>query len=154
MVVVPFGNIDVSAEPIGKRVSGFEPDRSVVIGDGPVGITLPAICRSPARHPVVSEAMRGWRNRAPAPRQADALTSDALARIRELLRLPRRGRRGRVESVETAHRRAALDLAIIGVLADGGLRGRGPEWQSSRPPPALWVKSGPLTPTQELRYSG
>ena len=112
---------------------------------------------NPARHPVVSEAMRGWRNRAPAPRQADALTSDALARIRELLRLPRRGRRGRVESVETAHRRAALDLAIIGVLADGGLRGRGPEWQSPqspRPPPALWVKSGPLTPTQELRYSG
>ena len=77
---------------------------------------------NPARHPVVAEAMRGWRNRAPAPRQADALTSDVLAWIRELLRLPRRGRGGRVESVETAHRRAALDLAIIGVLADGGLR--------------------------------
>ena len=77
---------------------------------------------NPAHHPVVAEAMRGWRNRAPAPRQADALTSDVLAQIRELLRPPRRGRRGRVESVETAHRRAALDLAIIGVLADGGLR--------------------------------
>ena len=69
-----------------------------------------------------AEAVKGWRNRAPAPRQADALTSDALARVREVLRLPRRGRGGRLEAPETAHRRAALDLAIIGVLADGGLR--------------------------------
>ena len=36
--------------------------------------------------------------------------------------MPRRGRGGRIESAETAQRRAALDLAIIGVLADGGLR--------------------------------
>ena len=77
---------------------------------------------NPARHPVVAEAVRGWRNRAPAPRQADALTADALARVREALRLPRRGRGGRMESAETAQRRAALDLAIIGILADGGLR--------------------------------
>ena len=77
---------------------------------------------NPALHPVVAEAVKGWRNRAPAPRQADALTSDALARVREVLRVPRRGRGGRMESPETARRRAALDLAIIGVLADGGLR--------------------------------
>ena len=43
---------------------------------------------NPARHPVVAEAVRGWRNRAAAPRQADALTSDALARVREVLRVP------------------------------------------------------------------
>ena len=49
---------------------------------------------NPARHPVVAEAVKGWRNRAPAPRQADALT---------------------------AQRQAALDLAIIAVLADGRL---------------------------------
>ena len=36
--------------------------------------------------------------------------------------MPRRGRGGRIESAETAQHRAALDLAIIGVLADGGLR--------------------------------
>ena len=36
--------------------------------------------------------------------------------------MPRRGRSGRIESAETAQRRAAWDLAIIGVLADGGLR--------------------------------
>ena len=77
---------------------------------------------NPARHPVVTEAAKGWRNRAPAPRQAAALTADALARVREVLRLPRRGRGGRMESADTARRRAALDLAIIGVLADGGLR--------------------------------
>ena len=77
---------------------------------------------NPALHPVVAEALKGWRNRSPAPRQAGALTADVLARVREVLRLPRRGRGGRMESAETAHRRAALDLAIIGVLADGGLR--------------------------------
>ena len=77
---------------------------------------------NPARHPVVAEAVKGWRNRAPAPRQAGALTADALARVREVLRLPKRGRGGRMESADTARRRASLDLAIIGVLADGGLR--------------------------------
>ena len=77
---------------------------------------------NPALHPVVSEAVKGWRNRAPAPRQAGALTADALAWVREVLRLPKRGRGGRMESADTAGRRAALDLAIIGVLADGGLR--------------------------------
>ena len=58
----------------------------------------------------------------PGSQQAGALTAEALARVREVLRLPRRGRGGRMESAETAHRRAALDLAIIGALADGGLR--------------------------------
>ena len=77
---------------------------------------------NPALHSVVSEAVKGSRNRAPAPRQAGALTADALARVREVLRLPRRGRGGRMESAETTQRRATLDLAIIGVLADGGLR--------------------------------
>ena len=78
---------------------------------------------NPALHPAVAEAVKGgWRNRAPAPRQADALTADALARVGRVLRLPRRGRGGRLESAETARRRAALDLAIIGVLAYGGLR--------------------------------
>ena len=77
---------------------------------------------NPALHPVVSEAVKGWRNRAPAPKQAGALTADALAQVREVLRLPKRGRGGRMESADTARRRCPLDLAIIGVLADGGLR--------------------------------
>ena len=53
---------------------------------------------NPARHPVVAKAMKDWRNRAPAPRQADALIADALARVREVLRLPRRGR-GRTDGI-------------------------------------------------------
>ena len=77
---------------------------------------------NPARHPAVAEAIKGWRNRAPAPTQADALTNEALARIREVLRVPRRGRGGKMETPAGARQRGAVDLAIIGVLADGGLR--------------------------------
>ena len=61
---------------------------------------------NPARHPVVAETVKGWRNQAPAPKQASALTSEALARIRETG--PGKG--------------PAVDLAIIGVMAYGGLR--------------------------------
>ena len=32
---------------------------------------------NPARHPVVAETVKGWRNQAPAPKQASALTSEA-----------------------------------------------------------------------------
>ena len=77
---------------------------------------------NPARHPLVAEAMKGWRNQAAAPKQADALTAEALARVREVLRLPRRGRGEGWSLADTAQRRAALALAIIGALADGGLR--------------------------------
>ena len=38
---------------------------------------------NPARHPVVAETVKGWRNQAPASKQASALTAEALARIRE-----------------------------------------------------------------------
>ena len=77
---------------------------------------------NPARHPVVAEMVKGWRNVAAAPKQADALTSLALAQIRATARLPRRSRGGRMESAEVAQARGAGDLAIVGVMADGGLR--------------------------------
>ena len=77
---------------------------------------------NPARHPVVAEMVKGWRNQAPAQKQAGALTAQALTRIRETARLPRRGRGGRIETPAASLARAAVDLAIIGVLADGGLR--------------------------------
>ena len=54
---------------------------------------------NPARHPVVAEAVN-W--------------------VREVLRLPRRVRVEWPESPGTAHKCAALDLAIIGLLADAG----------------------------------
>ena len=75
---------------------------------------------NPSRHPVVAETMKGWRNQAPEAAQVDALT--ALARIRETARLPRRGRGGHMESAAMAQARGAVDLAIIGAMADGGLR--------------------------------
>ena len=70
----------------------------------------------------MAEAIKGWRNQAPEAAQVDALTALALARIRETARLPRRGRGGRMESATMAQARGAVDLAIIGVMADGGLR--------------------------------
>ena len=77
---------------------------------------------NPARHPVVAETMKAWRNQAPAPKQADALTTDALAHIRETARLPTPGHGGRMESAAVAQAWGAIDLAIVGVMADGGLR--------------------------------
>ena len=77
---------------------------------------------NPARHPAVVEVLKGWRNQTPAPKQADALTTDALARIRETARLPKRGRGSRTETTAMAKARGTVDLAIIGVMADAGLR--------------------------------
>ena len=70
----------------------------------------------------MAEVLKGWRNQAPAPKQAHALTTDALARIRETVRLPRRGRGSRTEPTAMAQARGTVDLAIIGVMADAGLR--------------------------------
>ena len=67
---------------------------------------------NPARHPVVAEAIKGWRNVAPAPQQADALTAEALARIRETARLPRRSRGGGGQSAAGAQARGAVDLVL------------------------------------------
>ena len=132
---------------------------------------------NPARHPIVAETIKGWRNQALAPRQVDALTADALARIRETARLPRRGRGSRTETTAMAQARGTVDLAIIGVMADAGLRWSeaaaltwsdiesGPtaqpaspsarartsrsrrQWPSPRPPPAPCETFSQMTPT-------
>ena len=58
-----------------------------------------AMARAAISHAhAVAETVKGWRNQAPAAKQASALTSEALARIRETARLPRRGRGGRMET--------------------------------------------------------
>lgn len=79
----------------------------------------PPACRRPTTRPVIRSS----------PGQASALTANALARVRETLRLPRRGRGGRMESAETAQQRAALDLAIIRSTC----RRRAQTLRSSRP---------------------
>ena len=135
---------------------------------------------NPARHPVVTETVKGWRNQAPAPKQAGALTAEALARIRETARLPRRGRGGRMATTAAALARAGVDLVIIGVMADGGLRRsesaaltwrdvefwldgtarltvqKGKtrrQWHSPRPPPAPCAESSPTATTSPKRCS-
>ena len=77
---------------------------------------------NPARHPVVAEGMKGWRNQASSAKQADALTADARARIQETARLPRRDRSGHMESPAVATARGAVDLSIIRTMAHGDLR--------------------------------
>ena len=54
-------------------------------------------------------------------RQVSALDSDALAAIRATAPNPRKGRR-RMETPDAARERALLDIALCGVLSDGGLR--------------------------------
>ena len=104
----------------GKAIATIEQARAA-ISDAHAAQGIPK-GDNPARHPAVAEVLKGWRNQAPAPKQADALTTDALARMRENARLPRRGRGGRTETSAMAHARGTVDLAIIGVMADAGLR--------------------------------
>ena len=66
--------------------------------------------------------LKGWGRRLSKPqRQAGALTSDVLAVIRLTAIQPRKRGRG-IETPEQAAERARLDLALVAVLSDGGLR--------------------------------
>ena len=49
LFVICLGKVGVPTKPVGKRVSGVKPKRSVVIGDFPVRLTLTTICCSPAQ---------------------------------------------------------------------------------------------------------
>ena len=78
---------------------------------------------NPGRHPVVAEAVKGWRNQAAAPRAG--LRADRRcpgSGPGETARLPRRGRGSRTETTAMAQARGTVDLAIIGVMNDAGLR--------------------------------
>ena len=77
---------------------------------------------SPGRDRGVREALKGWGRRLARPqRQAGALTADVLAVIRLTVPKPRARGRG-FETAEQAAERAKLDLALVAVLSDGGLR--------------------------------
>lgn len=81
---------------------------------------------SPAIHPGVKRVLRGLSRRQASagrsPRQAAALTADALAAIRATAHRPRTGPGGRTEPAEQARRRGDMDLAIITVMRDAMLR--------------------------------
>ena len=77
---------------------------------------------SPCSDQGVRESLKGWSRRLAGPqRQAGALTNDVLAVVR--LTAPRPRRRGRgMETPGQAARRAGIDLALVAVLSDAGLR--------------------------------
>ena len=104
----------------GKALSTIEQARAAISHTHATGGTANA--DNPALHPVVAAVIKDWRNRAPVRKQAAAITTDALVQIRETARLPRRGRGGGMESEAAAYYRGDVDLAIVGVMADGGLR--------------------------------
>ena len=67
-------------------------------------------------------SLKGWGRRLSKPqRQSGALTADVLAVIRLTAVQPRRRGRG-IETPEQAAERARLDLALVAVLSDAGLR--------------------------------
>ena len=69
---------------MGRSIASVQQARSAISHFHAAGIPKGD---NPARHPVVAEAVKDCRNRAPAPRQADTLTTYGLARVREVLRL-------------------------------------------------------------------
>ena len=81
---------------------------------------------SPAIHPGVRRVLRGLTRREAwaghTPRQAAALTAEALAAIRLTAHHPRTGPGGRIESAEQARRRGDMDVAILTVMNDALLR--------------------------------
>ena len=82
---------------------------------------------NPCAAPLVSQAVRELARAADdagqaAPKQAAALTGDALAAIRATATAPRKGRAGRLETADSARRRGLVDIALCTVMADGGLR--------------------------------
>ena len=67
-------------------------------------------------------SLTGWGRRLSKPqRQSGALTADVLAVIRLTAVQPRKRGRG-IETPEQAAERAKLDLALVAVLSDAGLR--------------------------------
>ena len=77
---------------------------------------------TPCRDPGVRASLKGWGRRLSKPqRQSGALTADVLAVIRLTAVQPRKRGRG-FETPEQAAERAGLDLALVAVLSDGGLR--------------------------------
>ena len=77
---------------------------------------------SPCRDPGVRASSKGWGRRLAKPqRQSGALTADVLAVIRLTAVQPRKRGRG-IETPAQAAERAKLDVALVAVLSDAGLR--------------------------------
>ena len=78
---------------------------------------------NPCDTPQVQRALKSAVRKAGSlQRQAEALTAEALARIRATTCRPRRGRGGRIESLRTARLRGRTDIAMISLMRDAMLR--------------------------------
>ena len=75
-----------------------------------------------ANDQVVTDTISGLARQVAAPRQAFALTAEALAVITATACQPRVGRGGKLESPRQARRRGLGDIALCRVLSDAGLR--------------------------------
>ena len=77
---------------------------------------------SPGRDPGVRASLKGWGRRLSKPqRQSGAFTADVLAVIRLTAVQPRKRGRG-IETPEQAAERGKVDVALVAVLSDAGLR--------------------------------
>ena len=71
----------------------------------------------------VKRTLRGATRKAGrGQKQAEGLTAEVLGAIQEAARNPRRGRGGRLESLQTAASRGDLDIALISLMRDAMLR--------------------------------
>ncbi len=75
-----------------------------------------------ANDQIVTDTISGLARQATAPRQAYALTAEALAVVTATACTPRVGRGGKLESPGQARRRGLVDIALCRVLSDAGLR--------------------------------
>ena len=75
-----------------------------------------------ANDQVVTDTISGLARQAATPRQAYALTAEALAVVSATACQPRVGRGGRMERPERARRRGLVDIALCRALSDAGLR--------------------------------
>ena len=77
---------------------------------------------SPCRDSGVRASLKGWGRRLSRPqRQSGALTADVLAVIRLTAVQPRRRGRG-IETPKQATERGKVDVALVAILSDAGLR--------------------------------
>ena len=110
----------LAAPPFALRVY-LEERAAAGAGLSSLRLTVAAVVPS-AHDQVVSDTLSGLARLAAAPRQAHALTAEALALITATACQPRVGRGGRLESAEQARRRGLVDIALCRVLSDAGLR--------------------------------
>ena len=79
--------------------------------------------KSPTRTELVRETLRGLARTIGRPqRQAQALTLEALEAIRSTALTPRTARGNVPETAAQARKRGLVDVALCGLLSDGGLR--------------------------------